>query len=135
VKIINILNLSLMKNLSSIIVIFGLFCFASNAKPLKITRSGSVNGTTYDFVQQDPGWFQNRLNCRKPGAINCSWVSTSGDIRIADIVALLHQEIEAAVLSGSAGGAVSGEDYAGAWTGSINEHGQADYTVEVEVED
>jgi hypothetical protein len=124
-----------MKKLIYFMAFFGLICLHVHAKPLKITRSGSANGTTYDFVQQDPGWFQNRLNCRKPGNINCSWVSTSEDNGIAVIVDLLHQEIEAAVLSGSTSGSLSGAGFTGTWTGSVNEHGQADYTAELEVED
>lgn len=107
------------------------------AKPLKITRSGSANGNTYDYVKQDPGFFVDKLNCRKPGAIQCAWVTHGGehDILIAQTCAELHSLVGPDILAGGTSGTVAGDGYVATWTGSINEYGFADYEINVQFEE
>lgn len=104
------------------------------AKPLKITRRGSANGKTYDYVKQDPGFFVNKLKCLKPGNITCAWVSTgsSEDEKISQTCSELHDLVSANILAGGGSGAISGDGYTATWTGSINEYGFADYEINVQ---
>lgn len=106
------------------------------AKPLKITRSGSKDGIHYDYVSQDPGFFVNKMNCRRPGAITCAWVRTSAqDAHLTDVVDRVHLQIEAAILGGATSGTVSGPGYEGSWTGERNGAGSVDYEANLEVEE
>ncbi len=106
-------------------------------KPLKITRKGSSNGITYDYVRQDPGFFVNKLKCLKPGVIKCEWVSVGSpnDGVISQTCDDLNEIVSASVLSGNTSGSTGGDGYMATWTGSINSYGFADYEINVEFDE
>lgn len=120
------------------LVLLGLPSLPLTAKPLKVIRSGSADGIHYDYVKQDPGWFKDELICRNEGTTKCAWLTLGeADGHFAEIVDLLHSEIEPMVMSGATSGTISGSvagySFSGTWTGSINSEGEADYEVNVDV--